>query len=611
MKSTISDKNYLARYKRYLLLLSHKDRKKVFYIAVIQFLTSFLDLLGVIIIGLIGSLAVSGIQSSSSPESSILLLKKVHLDGYSFQVQIGILSFFAVAVLLGKTLFSLYFTRKIIAFFSIKAAELSTKMISSLLNSSLSKIQQKSVQENLYALTTGVEVIMLQILATILVVISDLSLLLLLITTLFIVDQVTTLITFLIFAVIGFAMYKKMHRKARELGNLSSSLTILSSSGIVESLSSYREIFVSDKRDYYAENLSATRYKIANARAQINFMPYISKYVVEFSVVIISIIIGAIQFILNDSISAVSTIGIFLAAGTRIAPALLRIQQGMIAISTSQGQAAPTISLIESLKDDKLNVSIKTTRKSGEQFVPMVQLKNVSFSYPDSEQLSLKQVNLVIEPGSMVAIVGPSGSGKTTLIDVLLGLLPASEGSVLISDLPPEAAVKTWPGLIAYVPQDVFLSDSTIRQNIAIGVGVDKISDQRVMECLDSSAMSEVVKSLSKGIYSFVGENGSKLSVGQRQRIGIARALYSEPQIIVLDEATSSLDAETEEIISQALQNLRGERTLIVVAHRLSTIQNADLVVYVEKGQILASGSFSEVRKIVPNFELQAQLLGL
>ena len=596
---------------KYLGLLEYKDRKKVLYIAIVQILSGFLDLLGIIVIGFIGTLAISGIQNNVNTGGANSILQKFGMGDYSLQVQIGILSIVAVFVLLSKTIFSLYFTRKIIYFFSTRAAQLSTKLIARLLKSTLLTIQKKSVQENLYALTTGVEVIMLQVLSTVLVVISDMSLLIILIVTLFFVDQVTTLITFIIFGIIGSFLYFRMHKRARALGSMSSMLTIKSSNGVVEALSAFREIVVKNKRIYYVNSLSKTRYEIADARAQINFMPYISKYVVEFSVVLIAVIIGAIQFLFNNSIAAISTIGIFLAAGTRIAPALLRIQQGLIAISTSHGQAVPTLELISYL--DNVNGGSKEliVGSSGEDFTPSIKLENVSFGYEDHEPLNLIKINLNIQAGQFVAIVGPSGSGKTTLIDVILGLLPINSGKVLISNREPDQAIHSWPGYISYVPQDVFLSNSSIRENVALGVDKDEISDNLVIQALRSASLGDFLDFLPEGLDTLVGENGSKFSGGQRQRLGIARALYTNPKIIILDEATSSLDAETEKSISNSLSALKGERTIVVIAHRLSTIKDADLVVYLEDGQIVSTGTFDQVRINVPDFESQAQIMGL
>jgi ABC-type multidrug transport system fused ATPase/permease subunit len=197
------------------------------------------------------------------------------------------------------------------------------------------------------------------------------------------------------------------------------------------------------------------------------------------------------------------------------------------------------------------------------------------------------------------------------MVDIILGVLNPDRGSVLISGLPPLLAVSAWPGAVSYVPQDVVIVAGTIRENIALGYPIEEATDELVMGALKVAHLDEFVLSLPEGIDTQVGERGAKISGGQRQRLGIARALFTRPHLLVLDEATSSLDGETEESISDAVHALRGSTTVVVIAHRLSTIRNADRVVYLSDGKMLATGSFEEVRKSVPDFDYQAKMLGL
>ena len=210
-----------------------------------------------------------------------------------------------------------------------------------------------------------------------------------------------------------------------------------------------------------------------------------------------------------------------------------------------------------------------------------------------------------------IAIVGPSGAGKTTLIDLLLGILNPQSGSLKISDYPPVEVVKKWPGSISYVPQDVEVVEGSVKENIALGYPAEKVADELVWNAVSAAQLKEVIESMSDGLHTQVGENGSKISGGQRQRLGIARALFTSPQLLVLDEATSALDGQTEADISSAISLLSGKATVIIVAHRLSTVRNVDLVVYMDKGKILAKGSFDEVRAEIPDFDKQATLMGL
>jgi ABC-type bacteriocin/lantibiotic exporter with double-glycine peptidase domain len=210
-----------------------------------------------------------------------------------------------------------------------------------------------------------------------------------------------------------------------------------------------------------------------------------------------------------------------------------------------------------------------------------------------------------------VAIVGPSGSGKTTLADLILGVVSPDNGRIEISGLSPGTAISTWPGAISYVPQDVNISNSTLLENIALGYPRTEIDIDWAQQAVEQVNLNSLIGELEKTNESKLGDRGGKLSGGQRQRIGIARALYTKPRILLLDEATSALDGETELVVTNSLSSLDSRTTLITIAHRLSTVRNADLVVYMENGAVIATGTFLEVRNKVPNFDRQANLMGL
>jgi len=268
--------------------------------------------------------------------------------------------------------------------------------------------------------------------------------------------------------------------------------------------------------------------------------------------------------------------------------------------------------LLKSIEDtEPIGESSRITNFDHSNINFTVEAFGLVYGYPDSQRNATEGISLVIEEGKYVAIVGPSGSGKTTLVDLILGILRPSSGNVLIGGVPPWDLISTQPGLIAYVPQDVMIINGTVRDNIAMGYNSDQFSDADFEDAIKLSQLTHLIDSLPDGLDSVLADKGSNLSGGQRQRIGIARALFTKPKILILDEATSSLDGSTEAGISDSLYSLRGEITVIVIAHRLSSIMNADEIIYIESGKILASGDFDQLRKLVPDFDMHARLMGI
>lgn len=351
---------------------------------------------------------------------------------------------------------------------------------------------------------------------------------------------------------------------------------------------------------------------LANTLAELSFMPNIGKYIIETTVVLGALLIGATQFLLQDATHAVATLSVFLAAGSRIAPAVLRIQQGSLQIRSNLGQAAPTLDLVDSMLDVKPVERVSDeVDVSHVGFSADVELSHVSLTYPGKSARAISEITLKIPQGSITAFVGPSGAGKTTVVDVLLGVLHPDSGNVKISGLPPLETISRWSGAISYVPQDVIISNGTVRENISLGFPEQVVNDDLIWSAIEVAQLSEFVRQLPLGLDSQVGERGTRISGGQRQRLGIARAMFTKPKLLVLDEATSSLDGETEATISDAIQELKGSVTVILIAHRLSTVRNADKVIYLDGGKIISEGTFEEVRKAVPDFDSQAKLMGL
>ena len=544
-----------------ICLLPNEDRVKIFFVLVIQIFLGILDLLGVAILGFIGALSFSGVQSLKPGNRTTDLINYVGIGNFSFQEQVAILAAASVFIFIIRTAISIILLKKCFYFLSRRGAQISTDLFSKLMTSSLIKIQERTTQQTLHAITVGVQSITF-ILGISINLFADMSISIVMIIGLFIVDPLLAFLTILFFGSIGLILYFNTNVKSHRLGFMNKELALSSSENIVEALGSFREIVVKNRRDYFSLELKANRFKAADVLAELTFMPSYSKYLIEAGIIIGAVTIAGIEFLTKNSQAAIAVLSVFLAASTRIAPAIMRIQQSLIQIKGSIGYISPTFELIESLK----NINIKELRIqpfSADHigFNPQIKFKSVSYTYPENSSPTINDMNLNIDEGSVLGVVGPSGSGKTTLVDLLLGVLSPNSGTILISDKPPLDSINAWPGAIGYVPQNIVIVNGSIRDNVTFGYPANSISDELIFEALNTAQLGEFVSKSRNGIYTEVGERGTKISGGQRQRLGIARALISRPRLLVLDEATSSLDGQSEFEISADLKAMKGNVT--------------------------------------------------
>ena len=597
---------------RSFYVLPKNDRRKLCAVLLFQVFLGVLDLVGIAIFGVLGALAVTGVGSRTPGSRVSVVLDNLGLSGLSLQWQAIILAILATGLLIGKTILSALFIRRTMFFLGRRGALISSLLVSRLLAQPLQVIQQRTIQQNLFAVTGGVGAITLGVLGTAVALISDTSLLLIMFLGLFLVDPTIAISTLIVFGGIGYLLYRLMNVRAKFLGLQQSELVIESNVRVLEVLGSYRESVVRNRRQYYAKNIGQQQMILANNSAEIAFMPNVGKYVIEITVVLGSLLISAIQFALQDATQAVGVLSVFLAASTRIAPAVLRVQQGALHIRGSLAAGNSTLELIDQIgMQDDMTYAGDQLDLQHSGFFGDIKLSNVQLTYPGETLPAITEINFEIANGESVALVGPSGAGKTTLVDVILGVLTPDIGSVSISGVEPLKAFGKWQGAVSYVPQDVLISYGTVRENVSLGFPIDLAEDVNVWKALELAQLAEFVKELPMGLDTHVGDSGTKLSGGQRQRLGIARAMFTNPKLLVLDEATSALDGQTEADISTAIQGLKGSVTVIMIAHRLSTVRSADRVFYMDKGHIVARGNFEEVRSAVPSFDSQAKLMGL
>jgi ABC-type multidrug transport system fused ATPase/permease subunit len=581
-----------------------------------QVILSLIDLLSVGLVGIIASLTLRGVQSQTPGDRTLRILEFLHLDGLTFQSQVVFLATTVIFLLVGKTIASVLITRRTLRFLAARNAYVSRMLAHKVLSLDLIELQKIGVQKLQYIIGPGINGITLGILGFTASIIADASLLIVLGFGLLAINPLVAFLAFIFFGAIAIIMHFALRKHARAVGEALYKSEIAANRLMADSINIYRELFTRSRRSFYADEIAGLRANGAKAQAEMTFLPNLSKYIIEVALVLGAALIASVQFLTQSATVAISSLGLFLMAGSRIAPALLRLQQSFMQIEANSPAALTTIEMINEIsssasKNDNLSTKIDFTHS---QFTPTVEINEANFSFSDDEsndEVFIKDLNLSIEAGQFVALVGPSGSGKTTLVNLILGLYKPNSGNVRMSGIEPELAINKWPGAVSFVPQEVRIFNGTIKENLEFGLSSSESSVEAANRALQNSQLLDLINNLADKVETVLGENGHQLSGGQKQRLGLARALYTSPKLLILDEATSALDSETEGAITDSLSKLQGKVTVIVIAHRLSTVRRADRVLYVEAGKILADGTFDEVRKEIPNFDQQAKLMGL
>ncbi len=357
---------------------------------------------------------------------------------------------------------------------------------------------------------------------------------------------------------------------------------------INQSLGGIKEIKILGREDYFLDSYNLYYGKYTKALQILRLISMIPKYIVEavcmtglVFAIIIKIIFGE-----ADMIHFIPQLTVFATAAFRLLPSVGRIN-GYV---TQMLSYMPSIDLVYNDLKEIEKYKVKEAEETENNYCQLnkkIYVDHVSFRYESGNEEILHNVELTVPKGKMVAFIGTSGAGKTTMVDIILGLLEPNQGHVYADGIDIHRNLAVWHKQIGYIPQTIYLADDTIRANIAFGVFENEIDDQAVARAMREAQLDEFVNTLPEGLNTYVGDRGVRLSGGQRQRIGIARALYHNPEILVLDEATSALDNETEAAVMNAIDGLHGMKTLMIIAHRLTTIRNADIIYEVTEGQVI------------------------
>jgi len=590
------------------LLLPAGTKQKLGLLIGFQMLTSVLDLIALYFLGTLASVGILYIQNQSAtfPSSFTTILS---LNGASFNTQFVSISTLVIVIFIMKTFLAILGNRKILIFLGNRAASASSSMVLKLLASKPDYILRKKSQELLYSVTGGIDNLILNYVFAVCVLLTEALFLVVIIGGVVALSPSAGFIALIVFGLSALFISRLTSSSGKSLSEKFARLGVQYNERLLETLSVYRELLLRSYLNKAASETQEVRALRLRIRAQLIFLPTLSKYLFEFSIVIGGALVGLSQILFQDSNGAIASVVIFVAASTRILPSLIRAQNSILIMKQSEGGAQVTLDVILEIDELLEQGDVKTHVETTSKFLPMISVENLTFSYPETDQIVLNDIDFSIKAGQFVAIVGQSGAGKSTLVDLLLGMYEPTSGCIKVSGLPPREAIRTWPGVISYVPQDIAIIDGTIAKNIAL-----QDSDQqehKIHSSLESAHLLDDVMDMSNKLNEVVGERGTRLSGGQRQRLGIARALYTKPEMIFFDEATSSLDPITEKSVTDAIYNKESGVTLIVIAHRLSTVRHADLVILLDQGRLVAKGTFDEVRSLVPKFDEQAKLVNL
>jgi ABC-type multidrug transport system fused ATPase/permease subunit len=603
-------------------LLSPGKRRLLFFAAGIQISLGVLDLIGILLVGLLAAVAVSGIGVNQLPVLLTNLFDNLGLGGLTISQLSVVIALTAVVTLVLKTFLSAIMARRITIFLAYCQADLSVSLASDFLSRPLSQVQRWTTSEAIYALGAGAGAATAALLGSAIAIAAEVFLFTIIGISLFLFDPVLTLVAGGFFGAIVFFMHRTLTRVSARNAQAVTESSIDTYTAVSEALSTYRETMVLNRRDLYIERYSRLVGKYAKASAANSFIVEIPKYVLEVALYVGVLILGVVQFLTRDWAAAAATVALFLAAGSRVMPSLLRLQGAGITIKNASVQAQPTFFMYDYLKSNADNNNVKIQRTSATTITNQIKTGFVDFKanvvvdsvvhyYPGSQLPALNRVSIEIPEGSSAALVGSTGAGKSTLSDIILGILQPNSGSVLINGMSPREAINRWPGAISYVPQETALVVGSVRDNVALGIPSSLVDDQLVWDALERAHIANFLRDSREGLDTVVGERGFRFSGGQRQRLGIARALFTRPKLLILDEATSSLDSETEQAITDTLRELEGRVTTITVAHRLATVRLVDQIAFLKDGKLIAKGSFEDVRAQVPDFRRQAALLGL
>lgn len=585
---------------------SRAERRRFGVLATVLSGAGILDVAGVVLLGLASSwlLAVGGGDDPPSITRELPLVSQLPQEGFGGP---AVLLGLAVGLLVFRTILSLIGTRKLVDVSADVSADFAAGFWRRLLKSPSVMTAVTNSNHVAFSLTHAATGATSVVTTAAVLVLSDVILVVILSVTLLVLSPIAGLTAMAVFGgsawLLVSVLSKRSHRAAEQVG-LSN---IRVDTQIHDGVFSYKEAAAIGGIMWMGDRFEPVRREQAHALASQSFIVLVPRYASELVLVLSIAVVGLGVFATASGVQAAALLVAYAAAASRIMPAVVRIQSSLVQIRAGSGQAAIMHDLLEQVRRaENLHVEEAASGPDASRRGLALSMDGVSYAYGDGEDV-LTDVTVAVRPGEALAIVGPSGSGKSTLVNLVLGLLEPTSGCIRTLGDRPGFALQA-SGRIAYVSQDSWLLDGTLRDNLALG---RSLSDGDLVDALHRVGLDSWYAGLPAGLDEHLNQRGGNLSGGQRQRVGIARALAGDPELLVLDEATSALDVQSESAITRLVSELHGTCSVVIVAHRLRTVLAADQVIYLDGGQVLASGTFNDVRLAVPDLEAQAGLSGI
>jgi ATP-binding cassette, subfamily B, bacterial PglK len=581
-----------------LQLLSQRERRQVYLLMPGIILMATLEVLGIAAISPFLSLVTNpqSIQSNS-------ILKWLYAT-FNFQTTQSFVVFMglgALSLMVLSNLFSLFMNWILVRFAWLRNHSLSQRLLAQYLGKPYTFFLERNTSEMGKNILSEVQQVVNGLLVPGMLMLANLFVVLFILIFLIILNPLRAVIVALALGAGYVIVYSLLQRRMARYGDESVQANKGRFQLANEALGGVKEIKLLGRENVFLDNFAKVSRVFSTRMALSEILSNSPRYVLDtiaFGTILSLMIVVYTQ---NPS-QVIPVIGVYAFAGYRLMPALQQIYRNIT-------KARFHTSVLATVKHDLETLSVAFPDNAPRlKFEEGLGLKSVSFKYPGTKEPLLKNLSLTIKRNASVAFVGATGSGKTTIVDILLGLLLPDDGHILVDGQPlTEATRRNWQANLGYVPQTIFLSDGTIAQNIAFGITVDSLDMNAVIQAATIANLHDFVESLPDGYNTVVGERGVRLSGGQRQRIGIARALYHDPSVLILDEATSALDNVTEEAVFQAIKNVMGKKTVIMIAHRISTVRECDTIFVLDKGRVVSQGGYRELLGSSPQFQALAR----